>query len=917
VGAGPHAQEGERIGRYKLLQQIGEGGCGIVYMAEQEEPVRRRVALKIIKLGMDTKQVIARFEAERQALAMMDHPNIARVLDAGATETGRPFFVMELVRGIRITDYCDQHALPTTERLKLFTQVCRAVQHAHQKGIIHRDIKPSNILVASNDGVPVPKVIDFGIAKATQGRLTDQTVFTAFEQFIGTPAYMSPEQAELTMLDVDTRTDIYSLGVLLYELLTGRTPFDSNKLLAAGLDAMRRTIREQEPERPSTCLSTLMAGDLTTTAKQRHTEPVRLIHLLRGDLDWIVMKCLEKDRARRYETANGLALDIERHLANEPVMARPPGRLYRIEKLVRRHKLAVAAAAAVAGALVTGLSIAIWEFSKEKEARREADKAGASEAVQRQKAEAGEKKAQVEAGKSQQVARFLEEMLKGVGPKVALGRDTQLLQEILDNTAERTAKDLKDQPEVAAELLATIGAAYLELFNLTKAEAMHREALRLRRSIGGETNPAVASSLNDLARVLIIGRGPEELKQAEAMSRQALEIWKHCTGAESEQAAFSMYLIASAVNNLDKALEAEAIYRDCLAIRRKLFGNDHKDVASCLDNLGLALLSQNKTAQAEEYIREAMAIQKRLFGEEHPDIADSLFNLGRVYERQNKLTEAEKLFRDGLAMREKLMGRAHPQVQVSLRYLSGVLDKEGKEVEAEATWDKADSLAQEGADRGDPQMQAYTAWRMATDPEPKRRDGPNALRYAEQAVGASGRTNVWYLSTLAAAYAELGQFTNAVRAQQEGIDLLQNPGDKAYLSRRRNIYASGFAYRDDALLVFSIKSALAGGRFEDAERLARKCLVLRERQDPDDWRSFLIRSVLGAALVGQKKYGEETEKMLLSGYTGMKEREQRGREPSEMRGRLKDAAQQLVQLYEARGQSDKAAEWKQKLAASD
>ena len=274
----------DRIGNYKLLQQIGEGGCGLVYMAEQEEPVRRRVALKIIKLGMDTKQVIARFEAERQALALMDHPNIAKVFEAGATETGRPYFVMELVRGIKMTDYCDEHNLSTNERLDLFIQVCHAVQHAHQKGIIHRDLKPSNILVASNDGVPVPKVIDFGIAKATQGRLTDQTLFTALEQFIGTPAYMSPEQAELTMQDVDTRTDIYSLGVLLYELLTGKTPFDAQQLLASGLDAMRRTIREQEPVRPSTKLSTLLEGELTTTAKHRRTEAAKLVHLLRGDL---------------------------------------------------------------------------------------------------------------------------------------------------------------------------------------------------------------------------------------------------------------------------------------------------------------------------------------------------------------------------------------------------------------------------------------------------------------------------------------------------------------------------------------------------------------------------------------------------------------------------------------------------------
>jgi WD40 repeat protein/serine/threonine protein kinase len=381
---------GTVIGPYKLMEKIGEGGCGVVYVAEQTERLRRRVALKVIKLGMDTRQVVARFEAERQALAMMDHPNIAKVLDAGTTAQGRPYFVMELVRGIRITDYCDEANLSTRQRLELFIQVCQAIQHAHQKGIIHRDIKPSNILVTLHDGVPVPKVIDFGIAKATEGRLTEATVYTQLHQFIGTPAYMSPEQAEVSGLDIDTRSDIYSLGVLLYELLVGSTPFDAKELMAAGLDKIRQTIREKEPVRPSTKLATLQGEELTTTAKRRSVDTSRLLHLLRGDLDWIVMKCLEKDRGRRYETANGLAADLKRHLNNEPVVARPPSNLYRLQKMVRRNKLAFAAAGAVAAALVLGLGASTWLFVRESTAHKAARTAQANEGQQRRRAEAGE-----------------------------------------------------------------------------------------------------------------------------------------------------------------------------------------------------------------------------------------------------------------------------------------------------------------------------------------------------------------------------------------------------------------------------------------------------------------------------------------------------------------------------------------------
>jgi WD40 repeat protein/serine/threonine protein kinase len=364
---------GDRIGRYKLLEKIGEGGMGVVYMAQQEEPVRRRVALKIIKLGMDTKQVVARFEAERQALALMDHPNIAKVLDGGATDTGRPYFVMELVQGVPITEFCDRNRFPAQERIKLFITVCQAVQSAHQKGIIHRDLKPTNILVTLDGGVPMPMVIDFGVAKATQQKLTEKTVFTNYATMIGTPAYMSPEQAEMSRLDVDTRSDIYSLGVLLYELLTGTTPFPEKRLRSASYQEMQRIILEEEPERPSTRLSTLQGEQRSTVARNRGASELALGLVFADDLDWIVMKCLEKDRARRYETANGLAADLKRHLNNEPVVARPPSTVYRLQKAIRRNKLAFMAGVAVAAALMLGIGISTWQAMVAQQARLQAE----------------------------------------------------------------------------------------------------------------------------------------------------------------------------------------------------------------------------------------------------------------------------------------------------------------------------------------------------------------------------------------------------------------------------------------------------------------------------------------------------------------------------------------------------------------
>ncbi len=552
---------GDVIGNYKLREKIGEGGCGEVYVADQEKPVRRRVALKIIKLGMATKEVVARFEAERQALALMDHPNIAKVLDAGATSTGRPFFVMELVRGIKITDYCDQNKLSTEERLKLFIQVCHAVQHAHQKGIIHRDIKPSNILVTLHDGVPVPKVIDFGIAKAISNqRLTDKTIYTAFEQFIGTPAYMSPEQAEMSGLDIDTRSDIYSLGVLLYELLTGRTPFDAATLLKAGLDQMRRIIREQEPQRPSTRLSTLDDADLTAVAEYRRAEAPKLLNLIRGDLDWIVMKSLEKDRTRRYETANGLATEIQRHLSNEPIIARPPSTLYRTQKLVQRNKLAVAIAFVIVIALVCAIAIVTGLLVRERKARVHA--IDAEKAQEQLKQEAELNKLRKVAHDLEQRGQFSDaasvyrkivakesstDALYNLGRLInwsawngprgpgGIRRTNELpdAEQALRQVLARLRKLPNGKSKFLADVLHCIGDSLELQGRLAEAEAFQRESFELQVKFSGWGDPEVFYTLYGLERAL---RYTGKIVEADKLLAQNLEIIRKSADTKNTEA---------------------------------------------------------------------------------------------------------------------------------------------------------------------------------------------------------------------------------------------------------------------------------------------------------------------------------------------------------------------------------------------
>ena len=718
----PLAEEaGDRIGRYKLLEKIGTGGFGDVWMAEQEEPVRRRVALKVIKLGMDTREVVARFEAERQALALMDHPNIAKVHDGGASENGRPYFVMELVRGVRITDYCDQNSLSTIERLKLFMQVCQAVQHAHQKGIIHRDLKPSNILVTVNDGVPVPKVIDFGIAKATEQRLTDKTVFTRFMQFLGTPAYMSPEQAELTSLDIDTRSDIYSLGVLLYEMLTGRTPFDNKALLEAGLDEMRRVIREKEPVRPSTRLSTLAQTDLTTAAKRRQTDPPKLIKLLRGDLDWMVMKALDKDRTRRYEAANAFAQDIRRHLADEPVSASAPTAIYRFGKFARRNKTALAVAGAIAAILVIATVASTWQAIRATRAeamvqkrvievaaeRDQKDKARQAAENARQAAETARQAAEVARQEAEAISTFLTEVFRSPNPR----RDgrTVTVAETLDRATRQLDTDLARQPARRVRLQTTLGLTYdalgldreaipllekardyylatfgrehndtlLAIQKLAnsyhhagrrdEALELREEVLALRRKVNGPEHPDTQSAMQNLAiSYHDAGRQEEALKLRE----EVLPLSRKVNGREHPDTLGAMNNLATSYDTSGRRSEALKLREEVLALWRKVNGLEHPDTLTAMANLAASYSDTGRRSEALKLREEVLALSRKVNGIEHSDTLRAMHNLANSYHDAGRRDEALKLQEEVLPLRSKVLGPEHPETLQTMNNLA-------------------------------------------------------------------------------------------------------------------------------------------------------------------------------------------------------------------------------------------------------
>jgi tetratricopeptide (TPR) repeat protein len=658
-----HVTGGPAFENYRLLQMLGEGGMGEVWAAEQERPVRRKVAIKVIKPGLDTREVVARFESELQALALMNHPNIARVFEAGETDQGRPFFVMELVEGVPVTEYCDTHLLATEGRLSLFVQICEAVQHAHHKGVIHRDLKPSNVLVRMEEDHPVPKIIDFGIAKAIGQPLTDKTMFTKIGEVIGTPAYMSPEQAERTGLDVDTRTDVYSLGMLLYELLVGVLPFDAREAGTEGLNELRRRIREDEPTKPSTRLSSL--GDTSTElAKRRGADLRTLSRQLRGDLDWITLKALEKDRTRRYGSPSELAADIGRHLRHEVVLAGQPSVRYRAGRFVRRHRVGVAAASLVLAAILIGTGATVYGLVR---ARR------------------AETAARQEAAKAAAVSEFLQEMLASANPfgssSGTRGPDVTMVQVLAEAAKKLDGGSLKDQPLVEAAVRRTIGAAYTNLGSHSEAESQLRAAVAITTRAVGDAHPDTAESLLQLGN-LRVAQG--QLGEAESLIRRALAIQRAALGEKHLKVGEALQALSVTLVNAGRGRDAEPLERQAMAIYREHFGDEDPHVASSLNNLAAILREQRRLVEAEVLARQALAIQRKARGNDHPDLAGELQTNGVLLRELGRLAEAEPLLREALALSRKHLGNDHEVVALSANNLAGVLRDQGKLAEAES-----------------------------------------------------------------------------------------------------------------------------------------------------------------------------------------------------------------------------------------
>ena len=864
---------GTVIGRYRLLQKIGEGGMGEVWLAEQSEPVRRRVALKLVKAGMNTRDVLARFESERQALALMDHPAIAKVFDAGSTPQGVPYFVMEYVAGVHITVYCDNHKLSTRERLELFIHVCEGVQHAHQKAIIHRDLKPSNILVAEVDGRAAPRIIDFGVAKALTQRLTADTMFTRVGALVGTPEYMSPEQANASGEDIDTRTDVYSLGILLYELLAGVPPIDLRKI---AFEEFLRRLREEEPPKPSTRIRTQDPATSSEVARKRRTEPMALAKQMRGDLDSIALKALEKGRSRRYGSPSDLAADIGRYLRNEPVLAVPPSAAYRARKFARRYRAALVTAAAFLLVLILAAGIS---FRQSIRANREAAVA-------------------------QAVNDFLQNDLLAQASAANQSRpgakpDPDLkVRTVLDRAAQRITGKFDRQPEVEAAVRDTIGQTYIDLGLYPEARKQLDRALELYRRVLGAKNPKTLQTIRRIGRTAELqGKYPE----AEALYSQALEAQRLVLGSEHPDTLASMSGLANVHRLQGKYGQAETLLSQILEIRRRLLGPEHPDTLVSINNLANAYNAQSKFAQAETLYRQVLEIWRRASGPEDPRTLGATYNLAVVYLLQGKYGQAEALGSQVLEIRRRVLGSGHPDTLYSMGVLGNAFLDQGKYAQAEALYSETLEIQSRVLGSEHPN----TLMSMNNLADVYAAEG----KYAQAEALLSKNLEV-KLRVLGPEHpGTLGALADAAAVyEQEGKYALAETHATQALAGRRHLLGSEHSDTMAAAAVLALVY-VSQRRFAEAEPLAREVFEFGRKKQPEDWERYGAESLLGASLAGHKKY-TEAEPLLLEGYHGMLARKDRIGVADWYH--LDRAREWVVQLYQAWDKPAKAAEWQKK-----